>query len=103
MEEIYIDYLLHTPINIDLSDFDFTGVEKIVLTEKKYMNNKKYTVLVKEFTEAKIYTVTVTPEESKRFDGDVRYDFIAFMTNGEVYKVSDVGVMVLREGVGTSE
>lgn len=103
MEQIYVDYLLHTPITIDLSEFDFTGVSKVVLTAKKYMYNKKYTLLVKEFTEPKIYTVTVTPEESKRFDGDVYYDFISFMTNGEVYKASDVGKMVLRKGVGTSE
>lgn len=103
METIFIDYCLHTAITIDLSDFDFTGVSKVVLTAKKYAGNRKTTVLVREFTEAKSYTEIVTPEQSKLFNGDVYYDFIEFMKNGNVYKASDVGKMVLRKGVGMVE
>ena len=103
METIYIDYLLHTPITINLLDFDFEGVDKLVLTAKRYINGNATTILVKEYTSPDIYGEVVTPEESKLFGDAVFYDFIAFMTTGEVYRVSDVGKMVLRKGVGTVE
>ena len=103
METIYIDYGLHTPITIDLSEFDFTGVDKVVLTAKKYVGNSLVTVLVREYMKTNIYTEVITPEESKLFGGTVYYDFIAFMSSGEVYRASDVGEMVLRKGVGTVE
>ena len=103
METIYIDYGLHTPITIDLSEFDFEGVEKVVLTAKKYVGNSFITVLVKEFVSPQTYIEIITPEESKLFSGDVRYDFIAFMSLGQVFRVSDVGKMILRKGVGTIE
>lgn len=103
METIYIDYGLHTPITIDLSEFDFTGVEKVVLTAKKYIGNSLATILVREYTTADSYIEIITPEESKLFGGDVYYDFIAFMNSGQVYRASDVGKMKLRKGVGTVE
>ena len=103
METIYIDYLLHTPITIDLSEFNFEGVQKLVLTAKKYVGNVLTTVLVKEYTSAGIYVDVISPEESKLFSGNVYYDFIAFMQSGEVYRASDVGEMRLRKGVGTVE
>ena len=103
METIYVDYGLHTPITVDLSEFDFTGVDKVVLTAKKDVCNNLITILVREYTEANVYTEVVTPEESKLFNGTVYYDFIAFMSSGEVYRASDVGRMILRKGVGTIE
>ena len=103
METIYIDYGLHTAVTIDLSEFDFEGVEKVVLTAKKYMGDSLVTILVREYTLPNIYTEIITPEESKLFEGDVYYDFIAFMELGQVYRVSDVGKMMLRKGVGTVE
>ena len=103
METIYIDYCLYTPITVDLSEFDFNGVDKLVLTAKKYKGNSLITILVREYTEANTYTEVITPEESKLFSGNVYYDFIAFMTSGEVYRASDVGKMELRKGVGTVE
>ena len=103
METIYIDYCLYTPITVDLSEFDFNGVDKLVLTAKKYVFNSLTTIMVREYTEANIYTEVITPEESKLFSGNVYYDFIAFMTSGEVYRASDVGKMELRKGVGTVE
>lgn len=103
METIYIDYCLHTPITVDLSEFDFTDVEKLVLTAKKYIGNSLTTIMVREYTEPNTYIEVITPEESKLFTGNVYYDFIAFMSSGEVYRASDVGKMVLRKGVGTVE
>ena len=103
METIYIDYGLYTPININLSEFNFEGVDKLVLTAKKYTGNNLTTILVKEYTSSNNYIETITPEESKLFGGTVYYDFIAFMTSGEVYRASDIGKMVLRKGVGTVE
>lgn len=100
METIYIDYGLYTPINIDLSEFNFDDVDKLVLTAKKYISNTLITILVREYTISDNYVEVITPEESKLFDGTVYYDFIAFMKSGEVYRASDVGKMVLRKGVG---
>ena len=103
METIYIDYGLHTAVTIDLSEFDFAGVDKVVLTAKKYIGNSRVTILVREYASADTYVEIITPEESKSFDGNVYYDFIAFMSLGQVYRASDVGKMVLRKGVGTVE
>ena len=103
MDTIYIDYGLHTAINVDLTEFNFDGVDKVVLTAKKYIGNTLSTILVREYTEAGAYIEIITPDESKMFSGTVYYDFIAFMTSGEVYRASEVGKMVLRKGVGTVE
>ena len=103
MDTIYIDYGLHTAINVDLTEFNFDGVDKVVLTAKKYIGNTLSTILVREYTGAGAYIEIITPDESKMFGGTVYYDFIAFMTSGEVYRASEVGKMVLRKGVGTVE
>ena len=103
METIYIDYGLYTQFTVDLSEVNFDGVDKIVLTAKKYVGTTQITILQKEYTSSSEYVEVVTPEESKSFDGVVHYDFIAFMTSGEVYRASDVGKMVLRKGVGRVE
>ena len=103
METIYIDYGLYTPITVDLSEFDFDGVKKLVLTAKKYFGNSSITILVREYTKSDIYIETITPEESKLFGGDVFYDFIAFMDSDKVYKASEIGKMILKKGVGTVE
>ena len=103
METIYIDYGLHTPITVNLSEFDFSDVDKLVLTAKKYTGNSLTTIMVREYRETNTYVEVITPEESKLFGGTVYYDFIAFMKSGEVYRASDVGKMILRKGVGTVE
>ena len=103
METIYIDYGLHTPITVDLSEFNFDDVDKLVLTAKKYIGNTLTTIMVREYRETNTYVEVITPEESKLFGGNVFYDFIAFMKSGEVYRASDVGEMILRKGVGTVE
>lgn len=103
MKTIYIDYGLYTPITIDLSEFDFTDVDKVVLTAKTYIGNRLTTILLREYKTAEVHVETITPLESKLFKGDVSYDFIAYMKSGEVYKVSEVGKMVLRKGVGMVE
>ena len=103
METIYIDYGLHTRFNVDLSEVDFEGIDKLVLTVKSYTGVIESTIFVREYTSADNYVEVVTPDESKLFDCKVYYDFIAFMTSGEVYKASDVGKMVLRKGVGRVE
>ena len=104
METIYIDYGLYTRFNVDLSEVNFDGVDKFVLTAKKYVtNSNERTILVREYTSSDNYVEIITPEESKLFGGTILYDFIAFMTSGEVYRASDVGKMVLRKGVGRIE
>lgn len=104
METIYIDYGLYTQFSVDLSDFNFNGVEKLVLTVKRYIGANTRTIFVREYTSSDKHIEVITPEESKLFDGGrIRYDFIAFMTSGEVYRASDVGEMRLRKGVGTIE
>ena len=103
METIYVDYGLYTQFTVDLSEVSFDEIDKIVLTAKKYIGAISMIVLTKEYTSANVYVEVITPEESELFDGLVQYDFIAFMTSGEVYRASDVGKMVLRKGVGRVE
>lgn len=100
METIIIDVGVYTPLKVDLTNYDFTGIEKLVLTIKNSVKEDE-PLIEREFTEAIIHDVYITPEESKKLILGAKYDFNIIATDGKRYKASDTGKVDLRECVGT--
>lgn len=89
-----------TPMTIDLSSIDFTGVEKIVLTIKNRTTEEP--VVIREFTEPKVYVDKITPEEAHKIHYGALYDFDAVMAStGERNKITRNYDIKLVEGVGS--
>lgn len=98
MDDIRIDVGVYTSLEVDLSEFDFTGISKVVMTVKNMLG--KGTIFEREFTTAEKHRITITPEESKLLREDAEYDFIIHTVFGECYKNGDNGKIVLRRGCG---
>lgn len=98
MDSICIDIGVYTSLEIDLSEFDFSGVEKLVMTGKNTFSND--VVFEREFRTAEIHVVTITPQESVRLAQNCEYDFNVVTQDGKQYKATENGAIVLREGCG---
>ena len=98
MDDVRVDVGVYTALEVDLREFDFTGISKLIMTVK----NKLCTGILfeREFSTAEIHTVTITPEESVLLRDDAEYDFDILTTDGKRYKNGDNGKIVLRKGCG---
>lgn len=98
MDNIRVDVGVYTALEVDLTQFDFTGISKLIMTVK----NKLCTDILfcREFTTAEKHSVTITPEESVLLRDDAEYDFDILTTDGKRYKNGDNGKIVLRKGCG---
>lgn len=98
MDSIRIDIGVYTALEVDLSGFDFDGVEKVILTIK----NTRCTggTITREFATPEVHPVTVTPMESLGLRDGAEYDFDIVTTDGKCYKNDDNGRVVLRRGCG---
>lgn len=99
METIRIDVGVYTPLKLDLTDYDFTGIDKLVFTIKNLLTDDE-PVVIREFTGAEEYNIVITPEESKKLLSTAQYDFDEVMEDGKIYKASENGEIRLRFGVG---
>lgn len=99
METITIDVGVYTPLRLDLTNYDFTGIEKLVFTIKNLLTDEE-PVVTREFTESKEYNITISPEESRKLLSTAQYDFDEIMEDGKTYKASENGEIRLRFGVG---
>lgn len=95
---IYIDYGVSTPIEVDLSDFDFSGIQKVILTGK----NMKYDEVIfeREFTSAAVHNIVISPEESRLVKEYAEYDLNIVLTDGKRYKEGENGKIFIRKGAG---
>lgn len=98
MSNIRIDVGVYTALDVDLSGFDFSGVEKVVLTVKN--KNSEEVLILREFTTPAVHTVTVTPQESTSLSNGAIYDFNVITADGKRYKNGENGAIQLRKGVG---
>lgn len=98
MDSIRVDVGVYTSLEVDFSEFDFTGIEKVIMTVKNKLC--KDILFEREFTTAEIHAVTITPEESRLLRDDAEYDFDILTTDGKRYKNGDNGKIVLRKGCG---
>lgn len=99
MENIRIDVSVFTVLEVDLREFDFTGVSKVVLTIRNMLACKP--VCTREFFTPTIHTVMISPEESEKMRMDAEYDFSIVTTDGKCLKNDDNGKIELRWGAGT--
>ena len=98
MDSIRVDVGVYTLLEVDLSEFDFTGIKKVIMTVK---NNRCRDILFeREFSTAEIHAVTITPEESWLLRDAAEYDFNVLADDGKRYKNGDNGKIVLRRGCG---
>lgn len=99
MQDITIDRGLYTEININLSQYSFVGVSKVVFTIKNHIGDED-AIVKREFTTAQNHLITITPEESEKIELTAMYDFDEIRTNGDVFKITENGVVKVRCGVG---
>lgn len=100
MKDIQIDVGVCTALTVNLENFDFTGIEKIIFTVKNVADPKFPAIIEREFTEAKTETIIVTAEESIKLAGTAVYDFNEVLADGTRLKLTDNGRVILRKGVG---
>lgn len=98
MDEIQIDVGVYTSLEVDLTEFDFTGIEEVILTAKN--RNEDRVILERKFTTTGVHNIIVTPEESRLLRNGAEYDFNIITTEGKRYKNGENGAIILREGVG---
>ena len=103
MNTITIDMGVYTAIEVDLSDFDFTGVSKVVMSFKNNPGSDSPVLFTREFTEPKEHRVVINPEESLTLTRDAKYDFSKVLTDGKMYKNGGNGRIELRKGCGQWE
>jgi hypothetical protein len=100
MKEIRIDIGVCTALDVDLSDMDFTGIKGVIFTVKNYPDPQAPEIIEREFTEPGAYTIVITPEESLALKTTAEYDFCTVLTNGDKFKLTENGKVILRKAVG---
>lgn len=98
MNVIRIDVGVHTILHVNLTDVDFTDIERIVFTIKN--KNEPNVIVEKVFTESGFYEVIIIPSESLKLKEGALFDFNQILKDGTRYKISDTGKIILRKGVG---
>lgn len=98
METIEINVGVYTPLKIDFTDYDFTGVDKVILTIKNYVGGEE--IITREFDAKKEYNILITPEESKQLTGSPVYDFTKITMDGKTYKETEISNVILKNVVG---
>lgn len=100
MQTITIDVGVHTFLEVDLTTFDFTGVEKVIMTVKNFIGSDQPVICERVFTTPEIHTIVITPEESKKLRNGAQFDFDRVLINGIQEKLEDNGTIILRWGCG---
>ena len=101
MDFIIVDVGVYTALQIDLSEFDFTDIEKVIFTIKNQPVTNENVIVERTFVSSGVFDIIISPEESvKLIDGAV-YDFNAVFTDGNRYKISETGKVILRPSVGS--
>ena len=97
MQPLIIDVGVYTPLIVDLTQFDFSGVSKVVLT---ISNPRRGVKIEREFDTAAEYQIEITPAESKTLVPGAQYDFDIVLPDGKRYKNGENGSITLRTGAG---
>lgn len=98
MERILVDVGVHTQLEVDLSDFDFNGIKKVIMTGKNASGGD--VIFERDFSKPDKYIISIKPAESQKIDDTGEYDFDIITTDDKRYKITDNGKIVLRRGCG---
>ena len=96
---IIIDRGVYTSLQVDLTDYDFSGIQKVVMTFKNTPLSSE-PLFTREFTEKAVHNVIITPAESKLLTVGAECDFIRVTGDNKCYKDGDNYKIKLREGCG---
>lgn len=102
MPDIKIRVGLYTRFTINLSKVDFLGIEKMIFTVKNDTKVDSPVIIEREFSEAALHTITITPEESIRLKDGAKYDLNKLLVDGTRHGYGEPGLIVLRRSVGGS-
>ena len=100
MKDIRIDIGVHTILNINLSNVDFTGIKEIVFTVKNFSSIDSPVIIERVFTEPGYHEITILPEESIKLAPGAEYDFNQILADGTRLKITENGKVILRKSVG---
>ena len=100
MNDIRIDLGVYTAFSVDLTNYDFNGIKKVILTVKNKPDVNLPAIIEREFTEPKLYRIVVTPEESLLVKMGAVYDFTKVLIDDSRHKEGDNGKVILRAAVG---
>lgn len=96
----------YTPMLVFLDQYDFTGVQKVVMTIKNSLDGSP--LITREFTSPDIYEVMITPTEAASLNyesfnnsGTAYVDFDKITTAGaQRIKISSTERIKVKRGVG---
>ena len=100
MEFIIVDVGVFTALQIDLTEFDFTDVEEVIFTIKNKPVPEENVIVERTFVTPGIFDIIISPEESVKLTDGAVYDFNAVYTDGNRFKISENGKVILRPSVG---
>ena len=105
MSPITVDVGVYTGVSFDISGLDWTGVESLVLTVKNTPLPGAPEIIEREFPAAdysgkEVVQIIVSPEESLKLREGAVYDFCKKTETGLLFKVTDNGAVILKNGVG---
>ena len=96
MKTVKIDVGCYTPLEIDVGTVDFGTCERVIMAFRNYRSSAP--AFTREFFEAGLHTVTVTPEESKMLLRGARCSFSAVLRDGTVHALGDDVKIRFRRG-----
>lgn len=100
MEFITVDVGVYTALQIDLSEFDFTDIEEVIFTIKNKPVPEETIIVERTFNSSGVYDIVISPEESVLLTDGAMYDFNAVYIDGNRFKISENGRIILRPCVG---
>lgn len=100
LKDIRIDIGVCSPLTIDLTEFDFTGITEVIFTIKNTASVNALPVVERRFFSPEVYSEIIRPEESVLLREWAVYDFSFITTDGKRYKATDNGKIILRKAVG---
>lgn len=105
MNPMIVDVGVYTSVSFDVSGLDWTGVASLVLTVKNTALPGAPEIIEREFpaadySGANMVQVIVSPEESLKLREGAVFDFCKKTEAGLLFKVTDNGAVILKNGVG---
>lgn len=100
MDFIIVDVGVFTALQIDLSEFDFTDIDEVIFTIKNQPVPNESVIVERTFISSGVFDIIISPEESVKLTDGAVYDFNAVYTDGNRFKISENGKVILRPSVG---
>lgn len=98
MNEITIYTNVFTPISVNLEEYDFEGIAKLVLVIKNDYDGE--CIVREEFAEAGSHQILVSPEQAEKLYNGSIMGFIKITDDDKEYAEGQLYKVALKEWVG---